>query len=214
MSSVHSFTVGLGLAVVLALGSYPDAAAAATTSDGQAQYDQAQPPSGGLRAAVSDTATTAKVKERLSNDTRLEDSKISVTTTNGIVTLTGSAPTHSAASTAEDLAGSVAGVKGVDNQIHAPSALESAAGKVTEATKTTEHKASDEWITTKVKGQLLADRSVERGSDINVRTSDGVVVLSGTASTRTALDHARDIARNVKGVKSVDTSELRLASAQ
>jgi hyperosmotically inducible periplasmic protein len=71
-----------------------------------------------------------------------------------------------------------------------------------------------EWITTKIKGQLLADRSVERGSDINVKTSDGVVTLSGTASSRDALDHARDIARNVKGVKSVDTSGPRLASAQ
>jgi len=43
---------------------------------------------------------------------------------------------------------------------------------------------------------------------------DGVVSLTGTASSRAALDHARDIARNVKGVKSVDTRELRLASAQ
>jgi hyperosmotically inducible periplasmic protein len=200
MSRIHSFTVGLGLAVAMV--------AMAGTANGQSQGD-------GLRAAAAtDTATTAKVKEQLAADKRLEDSRISVTTANGIVTLTGSAPTHSAASTAEDLAGSVSGVKGVDNQIRAPSVLESAASKVTDATKTTEHKASDEWITTKVKGQLLADRSVERGSDINVRTSDGVVALSGTAASRTAFDHARDIARNVKGVKSVDTSELRLASAQ
>ncbi|MBV8910890.1 MAG: BON domain-containing protein, partial [Gammaproteobacteria bacterium] len=92
-----------------------------------------QPPkahSDNLRAAVEDTATTAKVKERLASDKRLEDSTISVATTNGIVTLTGSAPTHEAASAAQDEAGSVNGVKGVDNRINAPSGLESAAGKV------------------------------------------------------------------------------------
>jgi hyperosmotically inducible periplasmic protein len=206
MSPVHSFTVGLGLAVVAALGSCPGAAAAGTAA-GEVQDDQAQPHSDNLRAAVADTTTTAKVKERLATDRRFEDAKISVTTTNGIVTLTGSAPSHDAASAAEGVAGSVSGVKGVDNRISAPSKLEIAA-------KRTEHRASDDWITTKIKGQLLTDRSVERGSDITVKTRDGVVTLSGTASSRDALDHARDIARNVKGVKSVDTSELRLASAQ
>jgi hyperosmotically inducible periplasmic protein len=206
MSASHSFTVGLGLAVVMALGPF-----AAATARGD------EPPkahSDSLRAAVDDTATTAKVKERIATDNRLKDSKISVTTTNGIVTLTGSAPSHAEASTAEDVAGSVNGVRGVDNRISAPSALEGAAGKVSGVAKQTEHKASDEWITTKVKGQLLSDHSVERGSDISVKTRDGVVTLYGTASSKNAFDHARDIARHVKGVKSVDTSELRLASAR
>jgi hyperosmotically inducible periplasmic protein len=199
MSASHSFTVGLGLAVVMALGPCTGA---------NAQSDE--PPkahSDNLRAAVDDTATTAKVKERIATDKRLEDSKISVTTTNGIVTLTGSVPSHQEASTAEEVASSVNGVKGVDNRISAPSRVGSVA-------KRTEHKVSDDWITTKVKGQILADRSVERGSDISVKTRDGIVTLYGTASSRNALDHARDIASHVKGVKSVDTSDLRLASAR
>jgi hyperosmotically inducible periplasmic protein len=203
------------VAGVTALGLCAGTIALATAAEAQAQSDE--PPkahSDDMRAAVDDTATTAKVKERIAGDKRLRDSQISVTTTNGIVTLTGSAPTHHAASTAEDVAGSVNGVRGVDNRISAPSGLEDAAAKVSNVAKNTEHKASDDWITTKVKGQLLADRSVERGSDISVRTVDGVVSLAGTASSRVALDHARDIARNVKGVKSVDTSALRLASAE
>jgi hyperosmotically inducible periplasmic protein len=213
MSPFHSLTVVLGSAFTLAVASYAGTAAAAS-APADTQQDQAQPHSDSLHAAVSDTATTAKVKERLATDQRLEDSKISVTTINGIVTLTGSAPTHAAASAAEDAASSVSGVKGVDNRISAPSALESAAGKVRQTAKSGEHKASDDWITTKIKGQILADRSVERGSDINVKTSDGAVMLTGTASSQNAADHARDIARNVKGVKSVDTTGLRLASAQ
>ena len=199
MSASHSFTVGLGLALVMALGPY---AAASAQSD--------EPPkahSDNMRAAVGDTATTAKVKERIATDKRLEDSKISVTTTNGIVTLTGSAPSHEAASTAENVASSVDGVKGVDNRISAPSRLGGVA-------KNVEHKVSDDWITTKVKGQILADRSVERGSDISVKTRDGVVSLYGTASSKKAREHARDIASHVKGVKGVDSTELRLASAR
>jgi hyperosmotically inducible periplasmic protein len=213
MPSFHSLTVALALAFTLAVASYPGAAAAAS-APADTQEDQPQRHSDNLQAAVSDTATTAKVKEQLATDKRLENSKISVTTINGIVTLTGSAPTHDAASAAEEVASSVSGVKGVDNRISAPSALESAAGHVSQTAKAGAQKASDDWITTKIKGQILADRSVERGSDINVSTSGGVVMLTGTASSRNAADHARDIARKVKGVKSVDTTGLRLASAQ
>jgi hyperosmotically inducible periplasmic protein len=209
-SSLHSFTVALGLAAVVTLGSTTLAVAAAD--------DQAQPPppphSDNVQAAAVDTATTAKVKERLAADKRLADSKISVATTDGVVTLTGTAPSVTAASAAEELADSVSGVKGVDNRISTSSAMESAAGKVSNATRSSERRASDDWITTKIKGQILADRSVERGSDINVRTTDGAVTLSGTAASQTAFNHARDIARSVKGVTSVDTADLRLASSR
>lgn len=213
MSPFHSLTVTLGLAFTVAVASNPGTAMAASGS-ADPQENQTQPHSDTLHAAVADTATTAKVKERFAAEKRFDDSRISVTTTNGIVTLTGTAPTHDVASAAEEVTKSVNGVRGVDNRISAPSALESAAGKVSNAAKAGEHKASDEWITTKIKGQILADRSVERGSDINVRTSDGMVTLTGTASSRNAADLARDIARNVKGVKSVDTTGLRLASLQ
>jgi hyperosmotically inducible protein len=197
MSASNSFRAGLGLAVVMALGPCAGAIAAVQSDEPPKAH------SDNLRAAVDDTAITAKVKERIATDKRLEDSKISVMTANGIVTLAGSAPTHEAATTAEDVASSVNGVKGVENRISAPSRVEGVAKRV-----------SDDWITTKVKGQILANRSVERGSDISVKTRDGVVTLYGTASSKVARDHARDIAKHVKGVKSVDTSELRLASAQ
>ena len=44
------------------------------------------------------------------------------------------------------------------------------------------------------------------------QTSNGVVKLSGTAISRDARDQAEAIARNVRGVKSVDATALRLAS--
>ena len=54
----------------------------------------------------------------------------------------------------------------------------------------------------------LAD-SVTKGLDIDVTTSNGVVALSGSDGSKDAADHAEDIAKKVKGVKSVDSSALK-----
>jgi hyperosmotically inducible periplasmic protein len=170
------------------------------------------PHSDSIGAALSDTAITAKVKTHLHSDKRFSDSDISVKTTNGVVTLTGSAPSENTASAAERVAQAVDGVKSVDNQIRAPSKLETAAAGMSDAAHKTGRKVSDDWITTTVKSQLLADHSVQRGSDISVTTQNGVVMLSGTAASRDAREQAETVARNVKGVKSVDASQLRLAS--
>ena len=62
-------------------------------------------------------------------------------------------------------------------------------------------------ITAKVKSELLAD-SIAKGMDVNVETVHGVVVLKGTLANQDAIDHVKDIAEKVKGVKSVDTSAL------
>jgi hyperosmotically inducible protein len=69
---------------------------------------------------------------------------------------------------------------------------------------------SDSWITTKVKSELLAD-NVSKGFDVSVETTDGVVVLKGALANRDAIDHVKDVAGKVKGVKSVDTSGLTVA---
>lgn len=67
----------------------------------------------------------------------------------------------------------------------------------------------DTWITTKVKTELLADTAV-KGTDINVSTENGVVTLAGVLDNQTAIDKAITIAKNVKGVTSVDTRALKL----
>jgi hyperosmotically inducible periplasmic protein len=206
MRMTHWIPAGLG--IVLVMGWVPCTSGAATADD------ETEAHSDSMRAAVSDTVITAKVKERLATDNRLGKASISVKTTNGVVTLTGNAPTHDAADAAEELADSVSGVKSVDNEIEAPSKLESAAGHVSDAAHKAHREVSDHWITTKIKAQLAADRSVERGSDITVKTDHGVVTLYGTASSRDAREHAEDVARHVKGVKSVDASGLHLASSE
>ena len=58
-------------------------------------------------------------------------------------------------------------------------------------------------ITSKVKAKLLDDERVD-GLDVNVDSTNGVVKLSGWASSAAEIRTASDIARSVDGVKSVN----------
>lgn len=60
----------------------------------------------------------------------------------------------------------------------------------------------DSVITTKVKSAFVEDKEVA-AHNIHVETFKGVVQLSGFASTSYESWKAADLARNVKGVKSV-----------
>ncbi len=66
---------------------------------------------------------------------------------------------------------------------------------------------SDSWITTKVKALLLAD-SEAKGFDVSVETMNGVVILRGALRDQAAVDHAKQIAASVEGVKNVNTTAL------
>ena len=173
--------------------------------------DAPQPHSDGIGAAASDTLITAKVKAHFVDDGRLKNSDVDVTTTNGVVTLTGSAASSDAKSAAESVASSVSGVKSVDDQLKTPSTADVTASKIDKAAVTTRKAVSDSWITTKVKSEILAD-SVSKGFKVGVKTRHGVVTLKGALANQDAIDHVKDIAAQVKGVKSVDTSALSIAS--
>jgi hyperosmotically inducible periplasmic protein len=68
----------------------------------------------------------------------------------------------------------------------------------------------DAWITTKVKAAFVEDPTV-RALAINVDTFKGVVQLSGFANSNAEVTRAAEIARGIKGVKSVK-NDLRLKS--
>jgi hyperosmotically inducible protein len=170
----------------------------------------AQAHSDGLVSTIEDTAITAKVKSRLMNEDTLKKSDISVKTTNGVVTLSGTATTSKAKSLAEEDARAIEGVKSVDNNLTTPSSNKLEA-KTKQAAARTERVVSDSWITTKVKSEILAD-SVSKGFDVSVKTYHGVVKLTGTLANGDAVDHVKDIAKKVDGVKSVDASRLIAAN--
>jgi len=160
-------------------------------------------------ATMSDAAITAKVKAKYMNDTRLKGADISVTTANGVVTLTGSATTSETSKAAEDLAKHVEGVTSVHNKIYTPSVASKIEDKTKSAAKKTERVVSDSWITTKVKSALLAD-SLTKGFKISVKTTHHVVALFGMVETQAAIDQAVHLATQVKGVESVDATGLKL----
>jgi hyperosmotically inducible protein len=169
-----------------------------------------QAKSDGVVAAISDTGITASVKNQLALEPGLKKSDISVTTTNKVVTLEGAVGDAKAKALAGKTAALVSGVKSVDNDIKVyengmpPS-------KTAEAVDQTKRVVSDSWITTKVKSELLAD-SISKSFEISVKTTKGVVVLSGALKTQTAIDHVKSIAQKIKGVKSVDTAGLTVAA--
>lgn len=60
----------------------------------------------------------------------------------------------------------------------------------------------DSLITAKVKSKL-AGNEFFKSFQVGVETNNGVVQLSGSASSHSAIDKAVEIARSVQGVKSV-----------
>jgi hyperosmotically inducible periplasmic protein len=66
----------------------------------------------------------------------------------------------------------------------------------------------DSVITTKVKAAFVEDKAVS-ANNINVETFKGTVQLSGFANNATEMRRAEEIARGIKGVKSVK-NDIRL----
>lgn len=81
--------------------------------------------------------------------------------------------------------------------------------KVENAGKKVEKAASDSWITTKVKSEILAN-SASKALKVEVTTKGGVVSLTGKLANQDAIDLVKMIAEKVKGVHSVDTSGLTI----
>jgi osmotically-inducible protein OsmY len=71
----------------------------------------------GTKTSVKDTAITAKVKTALKENRVLRHDEIHVSTSAGIVTLKGHVSSRAAASQAEKVAQSTAGVKDVHNEL-------------------------------------------------------------------------------------------------
>ncbi|MGH8455577.1 MAG: BON domain-containing protein [Stenotrophobium sp.] len=194
--------------LVLGLSVGLGASAAAFAEPPDSSMPQAH--SDSMGAALSDTAITTRVKSRLMVNDSLKKSDISVTTTNGVVTLTGSASSEHAKSVAESEAKGADGVKSVDDELETPASTTTSA-KAQQVMKKTRRIVSDSWITTKVKSEIAAD-SLSKGVDVSVETMHGVVVLKGALANQDAIDHVKDIAEKVQGVKSVDSSALTVAS--
>jgi len=155
---------------------------------------------GGLPAQASDLDRRIEhsAKESYNFKTYLQADSIKVDSSAGIVTLRGTVAQDYHRSLAQETVAELPGVKGVNNQL-------TVAGE-----QPAEH--SDAWITLKVKTALTFHQHVSAAAT-EVETHNGVVTLSGKASSEAGKDLTGEYAKDVEGVTEVRNELVAPASA-
>lgn len=179
-------------------------------SDREVRREQSADSSFGDR--ISDATTTATVKSKLLWNRNTEGLSIEVSTQNGVVTLEGEADSDASKQLAERLAANTDGVEDVDNRITVSAQASTGRAAASDSGRDAGDAVSDSWITSKVKSTLLFSSGVP-GTDISVETRDGVVTLDGEVSSEAEKELAIELARDIRGVKEVDDSALRVESS-
>jgi osmotically-inducible protein OsmY len=153
---------------------------------------------------VDDASITAAIKNKLLWSKYTSALTTDVDTKWGRVQLKGTAHTADAKAYAGTLARNTRGVRSVDNQLVvdlAPSKVETSAAQ----------DVADGWITTKIKSSYMYSDRVD-GSDIEVQTTDGHVLLRGKVNSGEEHALAIQIAENVRGAKDVNSGGLTHAN--
>jgi len=176
---------------------------------------------GTMACSRSDPGLTTEVKSKLVVDDVVRAYQIDVDTKDRVVTLSGTVETPAAREHAVTLARQIKGVRDVVDRIAVdPRAAGGVSEEVDRIGRETEEQArkagdslgatadragavvTDAAVTSEIKAKLLTDAAVS-GLAINVDTTDHVVTLSGTVSTRAEANRALSLARESDGVKSV-----------
>ncbi|RVU31864.1 divisome-associated lipoprotein YraP [Rheinheimera riviphila] len=177
------------LAAVISLTMLLQACAAAVVAGGASAVTSASDRRT-LGSQIDDSSIVVKAERALeANKTLDEQAHINVNSYNGILLLTGQAPSQDMLDTANQLVQGIQGVKDVQNQIRVGNPI----------SFTT--RSRDSWITTRVKSLLVADKEIS-ALNIKVITESGEVFLMGLVSS-TEADKAVEIARHVNGVSRV-----------
>lgn len=143
-----------------------------------------------IEKIVGDQRIATAVANRIrANHALYQNSHINVNSFNQVILLTGETPTAAWRDEAGSLARGVPGVNKVYNEL----TIKGPSSSLT--------RASDTWISTKIKSEMLAMKDLKSGS-IKVVVENGVVYLMGIVSREQA-DNAVDIARQVSGVQKV-----------
>jgi osmotically-inducible protein OsmY len=144
----------------------------------------------GVSGTMSDSQISVVVKSNLYSFNPDLHAKVGVNVQSGEVLLTGSVPDAQWQVEAERLAWGAKGVKSVLNNIEISEG--GTLGSV----------ASDSWITTQVKSQLLFGENI-RSLNYSIKTVGAIVYLMGTAQTQEELDRVLKIISSVSSVKKV-----------
>lgn len=161
------------------------AGAAAGAAGIAAVYDHRK-----LGNIVDDQRIVKQTADAISASPGMRDkARIEVACFNRVVLLTGEATTPELRQQAEAIARNIPNVNRVYNEITIQGPVSSMIN------------ASDSWITTKIKSQMLATKDLKSGT-IKVVTENGTVYLLGIV-TREQADMAVEISRQTAGVQKV-----------
>lgn len=146
-----------------------------------------------IKNELSDSVITAKLTAKFTQNKKLNPLKISITTENGKVILTGNVNNKDALTEAVRVTKSTKGVKSIDIK-H----LE---------IKPVNTVFTDVYITAKVEAMLLKTKVLHDESiplvAINVKTTNGVVTLSGEVKKTSSIKIIIDKVKQIQGVKKV-----------
>jgi len=146
---------------------------------------------------VTDATITGQVKTAFAISKRISAYEISVTTRDGVVTLTGQVPTEIDKGLAGDVAKDTNGVKQVDNQLRVEPGLKPSDASLRESSR-----VADLEIYADLRERLAASKYLS-GSEIQVSVKDRVVTLTGRTHTPQQKTGAEQLARSLPNVVNV-----------
>lgn len=158
---------------------------------------------GSLFSSSADAATTAKVKASFGLSKRVRAFDVNVSTTDGVVTLTGQVSSEDVKSLAGEIARDTPGVKEVQNQI----AVDPAAQPSGESARVEDLEIRADILEAFARSPELG------GKGIDVKVDNRVVTLSGSVETPAQRNGAEQTARAVDAVSGV-TNNLSVTNPQ
>lgn len=193
----------------------------AAFSWGTGPFAQAEPdpPAGTTKAVSADEQRARSLEDQLRSDTQLKDEPVTLEVAGKHVRLTGSVATAEERQHAENLVRDTDPTLVIDNQLRAreqtPTATTRSATserarrtgrqvvqKTNKAVDEVAEMATDGWVTSKIKAQLIGADNVH-ASSIEVDTIDGVVTLRGHVRSEAERQRVLQIAKTTRGVQSV-----------
>jgi osmotically-inducible protein OsmY len=142
-----------------------------------------------VHASKMDSRIELSAKQSYVFKTYLQADDIKIQSANGVVSLTGTVSEESHKSLARETVANLPGVKSVDNRLEVKGELPD--------------ENSDAWVMMKVKTTLWFHRSVSGFKTEVKNVKDGIVTLTGEATSQAQKDLTTEYAKDVQGVKNV-----------
>lgn len=156
---------------------------------------------------ISDTAITARIETLFAVNEHLSPFNINTTTTEGVVTLTGSVADDVQKQLATDLAKTVDGVKDVQNDLTVVGTVASQRPK-----KTWRQRIDDASLAAAIRSNLLYNKEL-KGLNIGVECDSGNVTIFGVVGNEFAKQNIEKIVMETRGVEKV-TNNLTVHAKQ